>query len=780
MSEASGPEASGPEAAAPPSPVPLQVDFAHLVGTRLFVYGWVLGLRSAAVTTAWLTVGGNRFDLPVDSFAVRREDVSRHLQPPEAIGHDHGFLLLADLQDPPDDVQVVRIAVRDDAGLEWLSEWPLVAGEALAVGSLSAHERTLRPLIPNMSPAQIRMLATLGTPGPLALRSRDLDGADGPVGVDDGVLIAASGSLAPGWWVVVERSDEGSRAGQGALQAADGTAPAWTLTHLVTPPRVADDAAPADASASPVRVTFARFPRVPSSTVVWRTAGRPGKSSLRRLPAGDALAVRSAVASTWAELDADQRIDLLEALAAVTVDADDETLRHWVDAQLAAAVAALPLAFDLVQEERAVRLHFDMVVPVGKAGLFIVGWYHAASRLPVRVSAMTARGIVEIGATWARCPRPDVTQHLQSIGLDVREEPGFACLVPIDVPHERAYLAVQVGDAAPRRVKVPRPGYLQHPLQAVREVLSVLSPSRRDLRTVLDQHVGPAVAAVWAGRPRPTPGLLDRQFGAPVAKPTVSIIVPLFGRHDLVDVQLALMADDPDLDQAELIYAIDDPSIADAFLQRCAGLHEVHGLSFRVVDSGLNLGFAAVNNLAASVARAPRFLFLNSDVFPAAPGWLSSLLKVHRARPDTGVLGAKLLYEDGTVQHAGMTSRRHGPWQGLWTNHHPGKGLAAEALSGVADVESVTAACALIDAPLFRQLGGFDEDYIVGDFEDSDLCHRAREAGRVNRIAHDVALYHLERQSQNLVGQVSWRTSLTLYNCWRHDRRWAAALQEGA
>jgi len=123
-----------------------------------------------------------------------------------------------------------------------------------------------------------------------------------------------------------------------------------------------------------------------------------------------------------------------------------------------------------------------------------------------------------------------------------------------------------------------------------------------------------------------------------------------------------------------------------------------------------------------------------------------------------------------------MTSVRYAPWQKLWINEHPHKGMHPGGLSGTPEVECVTAACALLETALYRELGGLSESYVIGDFEDSDFCHRARAAGRVNRVDLDVSLYHLERQSQSLAGDAAWRTGVTLYNCWLHDRRWGAAI----
>jgi len=125
-----------------------------------------------------------------------------------------------------------------------------------------------------------------------------------------------------------------------------------------------------------------------------------------------------------------------------------------------------------------------------------------------------------------------------------------------------------------------------------------------------------------------------------------------------------------------------------------------------------------------------------------------------------------------------MSFRRLPAWGDMWTNHHPSKGQSPTGLSGVRQVSAVTAACALVDAALYRELGGFSEDFIIGDFEDSDLCLRASSAGRRNYVALDTELYHLERQSQNRVGDPEWRINLTVYNCWLHNARWSGVIEK--
>jgi GT2 family glycosyltransferase len=117
---------------------------------------------------------------------------------------------------------------------------------------------------------------------------------------------------------------------------------------------------------------------------------------------------------------------------------------------------------------------------------------------------------------------------------------------------------------------------------------------------------------------------------------------------------------------------------------------------------------------------------------------------------------------------------------GIWLNDHPGRGLPP-ATNGTGHrpvrVPAITAACLMVSAALYRQVGGLDEDYVVGDFEDSDFCLKLFEIGRPCHVAPWISLVHLERQSQRLDGDNDWRQALTLYNAWLHTRRWSDVIE---
>ena len=166
---------------------------------------------------------------------------------------------------------------------------------------------------------------------------------------------------------------------------------------------------------------------------------------------------------------------------------------------------------------------------------------------------------------------------------------------------------------------------------------------------------------------------------------------------------------------------------------------------------------------------------LNSDVMPSETGWLSNLLESSVDVIDNSLIGVRLLYEDESIQHDGMRFYKSPFLNDLWTNTHPGKGLPSNIVkteSHLTDVEAITGACVFLTLENYIKLDGLDENYILGDYEDSDLCLKAREQGLSIILNRSIQLYHLERQSQSLVTSDMWKQELTYYNCWYHSRRW--------
>ena len=143
-----------------------------------------------------------------------------------------------------------------------------------------------------------------------------------------------------------------------------------------------------------------------------------------------------------------------------------------------------------------------------------------------------------------------------------------------------------------------------------------------------------------------------------------------------------------------------------------------------------NLGYGPANNVGLEHARGEYLCFLNSDVMPDTPHWLDLMVQDLRSDPGIGIVGGLLLFEDGTVQHEGMCYERL-PEMANWPfPMHPNKGRLPAAGPDLAPTEAVTGACMVMRTDLTRELGGFDEIYAIGDFEElRTLCMRVRERG---------------------------------------------------
>lgn len=174
-----------------------------------------------------------------------------------------------------------------------------------------------------------------------------------------------------------------------------------------------------------------------------------------------------------------------------------------------------------------------------------------------------------------------------------------------------------------------------------------------------------------------------------------------------------------------------------------------------VIRNEENLGFGAACNQGAAAAHGDHLVFLNNDTEVQA-GWLEPLV-AHLDR-GVGIVGSRLVYPDGSVQHAGVTLRRDADGILVAENRR------GEFAQGVA--EAVTGACLAIPRDLFWQLGGFDAGYRNG-YEDVDLCLTARAAGQTVVFEPASTVTHHESAS----GPARW--THVRQNVARLQERWA-------
>nr|WP_010130601.1 glycosyltransferase [Microbulbifer agarilyticus] len=200
-------------------------------------------------------------------------------------------------------------------------------------------------------------------------------------------------------------------------------------------------------------------------------------------------------------------------------------------------------------------------------------------------------------------------------------------------------------------------------------------------------------------------------------QPLVSIIVPVYNQYATTISCLQALLAHTDGISYEVIIADDRSSdLTESIASRVKNI--------RVVRNEVNLGFLKNCNNAAKFAVGKFVLLLNNDTNPQ-PGWLQSLLDVFATQPDVGLVGPKLLFEDGVLQEAGGIIWRDGSG---W-NFGRGQSPAAPEYNYLRDVDYISGACVIVKKSLWDELGGFDELFCPAYYEDTDLAFQIRARG---------------------------------------------------
>jgi GT2 family glycosyltransferase len=219
-------------------------------------------------------------------------------------------------------------------------------------------------------------------------------------------------------------------------------------------------------------------------------------------------------------------------------------------------------------------------------------------------------------------------------------------------------------------------------------------------------------------------------------QPVVSVIIPTYGQLPFTLRCLASIAEYSPVMPIEVIV------IDDAWKQPDASLLDaVRGI--RLIRNETNLGFLHSCNKAAALAKGRYLLFLNNDT-QVLDNWLEPMVALFQQRPDTGAVGAKLLYPDGRLQEAGGIVWQDASGWNFGRLEDPAK----PEYNYIREVDYCSGAALMVQRAVFAGLGGFDQRYAPAYFEDTDLCFRLRRMGLKTlyqpaaRVVHHEGISH--------------------------------------
>jgi len=266
------------------------------------------------------------------------------------------------------------------------------------------------------------------------------------------------------------------------------------------------------------------------------------------------------------------------------------------------------------------------------------------------------------------------------------------------------------------------------------------------------------------------PELRDGQLPPPVAfetrqEPEVSIVIPVHNQLAFTAQCLESIAKSRNNVSFEVI-VVDDKSsdLTSKYLRTCSGV--------RQVNNSENLGYLRSTNRGAELASAPFIVLLNNDT-TVSDGWLDELIATFNRYPDTGIVGASLIYPDGRLQEAGGIIFTDGTGWNYGRLQDP----EDEIFSFVREVDYCSAACIAVRKKMWEQIGGFDERFAPAYYEDTDLAFMARSLGWEVRYQPKVQIVHYEGVSHG----TEESSGLKAYQKVNHEKfveKWALELKK--
>lgn len=230
----------------------------------------------------------------------------------------------------------------------------------------------------------------------------------------------------------------------------------------------------------------------------------------------------------------------------------------------------------------------------------------------------------------------------------------------------------------------------------------------------------------------------------PAPLPMVSMIVPTRDKLELLRPCVESLLHRTTYDNFELLI-VDNGSVDPDTIRYLDELRA--NPKVRVLPYPLPYNYSAINNHAAREARGSYLCLLNNDTEVVGADWLSEMMR-HAVRPCVGAVGAKLLYEDGSIQHAGVIVGI-GDAAGHAHRNLPADDAGYFGHAHVTQfISAVTGACLLVDKRKFMAVGGLDQEHLPIAYNDVDFCLKLERAGWRNVYVPHAVLIHHESKSR--------------------------------
>lgn len=225
----------------------------------------------------------------------------------------------------------------------------------------------------------------------------------------------------------------------------------------------------------------------------------------------------------------------------------------------------------------------------------------------------------------------------------------------------------------------------------------------------------------------------------------VSIIIPTKNKQEYLKKCIDSIVKKSSYRNFEIIL-IDNNSTEKKFFELVNQYKKQSFFKFKYIKDEEPFNFARLMNVGRKNAEGEYLILLNNDTEIISKDWIEGMME-HAQRPEIGAVGCKLLYEDDTIQHAGVVIGFGGvAGHAFIREDRDGPGYF-NYINLLNNYSAVTAACIMVKTEIYDKVGGFNEEFVV-EYNDVDFCLKVVEAGYRNLYVPHVEIYHYESISR--------------------------------
>lgn len=227
-------------------------------------------------------------------------------------------------------------------------------------------------------------------------------------------------------------------------------------------------------------------------------------------------------------------------------------------------------------------------------------------------------------------------------------------------------------------------------------------------------------------------------------EPLVSIIIPFRDKVEVLKVAIDSIFAKTSYENYEILLVNNDSQMLETrqYIREMENCPRVEVLHYNAP-----FNFSAINNFAALKAKGDYLILLNNDTEVIEPDWIQAMLE-HAERPEVGCVGAKLLYPNNQIQHAGVIFGVAGAANHTFCKLPADQHGYMGNINVIRNYSAVTAACLMIKKSVYEEMDGLDEENLAVTFNDMDFCLRLRERGYLIVYTPYASLYHHESYSR--------------------------------